>query len=472
MRKRDSRFCLRGLVLTLVIAMSAGWVKAQHRPLGPWEGEIALGGFPLGIRVMFGASGDSLRGTIDIPQQMAWGLSLRSIRYADPELHFELPAGPGLAIFNGVVRGDSIIGTFRQVGFAGTFTLVRRKEEVLPYRVEEVRFANDSITLAGTLTIPGRSGRHPAVVLIGGSGALSRDEEVFGFPVFRRLADSLTRRGFVVLRYDKRGAGSSNGNLMGSTVRDLAGDALAGFRLLESRNEVIREQICLLGHSEGGAVAALAAAENPGVAAIVVLGGTSVRGELVILDQIEKIGVANGTPRAEIDRDLLLERALFGSLKSGSGLDSIARILEVERSLELDRQMSNLTPDQKKGLPSADSLARQGVAAELTAVQTRWYRDFLEFDPASVIPRAECPIFALYGEKDVQVSPELNRPPMEAALREGGNPGSRVVVVPGANHLFQSSRTGVPGEYGVLKKEFVPGLVDQIVRWIEEQLPG
>jgi pimeloyl-ACP methyl ester carboxylesterase len=151
-------------------------------------------------------------------------------------------------------------------------------------------------------------------------------------------------------------------------------------------------------------------------------------------------------------------------------LDSLTVILEAVHRQELERQMSSLTPDQKKSLPSADSLARLRVGAELAAMRSPWYRQFLKFDPAEVIGSVSCPVLAIYGGKDVQVSADLNRGPMEAALQKGGNSRSRVVVIPDANHLFQEARTGIPAEYGMLKKEFAAGLTGQIVIWLNEQL--
>jgi pimeloyl-ACP methyl ester carboxylesterase len=458
------------LCLVMAIGMSVSAGQAQHLLAGQWEGAITLGGFPLGIRVLFRVDADSLRGTIDIPQQMAKGLELRNVSVASPKVHFELPAGPGVAVFDGTVRGDSLSGDFRQAGFTGRFELVRRPDILLPYRVEEVNFFSDTVALAGTMTLPIGPGPYPAILLIAGSGAQTRDEEVFGFPVFQVLSDSLTRHGFGVLRYDKRGTGSSTGDLMSCTVYDLAGDVLAGIRFLKTRSDIDTSRIALLGHSEGSAVAMVVASGDRAVATVVVLGGAAVCGDRVILDQMERIDAARGASRADIERHLEIERAVFASLESGNGLDSLTVILEAVHRQELERQMSSLTPDQKKSLPSADSLARLRVGAELAAMRSPWYRQFLKFDPAEVIGSVSCPVLAIYGGKDVQVSADLNRGPMEAALQKGGNSRSRVVVIPDANHLFQEARTGIPAEYGMLKKEFAAGLTGQIVIWLNEQL--
>ncbi len=154
---------------------------------------------------------------MDIPPQNAAGLSLKNVSFESPMVHFELAAGPGLALLDGEMKGDSLKGIFMQAGVTGSFFLVRSEaqqahapvEEIVPYKKEEVVFLNDSIKLAGTLTLPPTKGPHPAVIMITGSGPQNRDEELFGFKPFKIIADHFTRKGIAVLRYDDRGVGGS-----------------------------------------------------------------------------------------------------------------------------------------------------------------------------------------------------------------------------------------------------------------------
>ena len=124
------------------------------------------------------------------------------------------------------------------------------------------RSENGGVVLAGTLSFPEGRGPHPAVILISGSGAQNRDEEIFGFQPFRLIAEHLTREGIAVLRYDDRGVGGSSGSVSDATSEDFAGDVLAALDLLGSRPEIDPAAIGLLGHSEGGMVAPLAAARR------------------------------------------------------------------------------------------------------------------------------------------------------------------------------------------------------------------
>ena len=181
-------------------------------------------------------------------------------------IHFELQnAKPAVAVFDGTVQQDSILGTFMQGQARGTFSLKRVDGVTVaatapPYRIEDVTFANGAVTLAGTLTTPQGKGPFRALVMVTGSGVQNRDEELFGFKIFATIADHLTRNGVAVLRYDDRGIGGSTGNTGASTTADFAGDALAGLALLAGRPEIDRTRIGIWGHSEGATVAALAAA--------------------------------------------------------------------------------------------------------------------------------------------------------------------------------------------------------------------
>jgi pimeloyl-ACP methyl ester carboxylesterase len=109
-----------------------------------------------------------------------------------------------------------------------------------PYTNQDVSFNNDRgpVKLAGTFSVPNGKGPFPAVLLIAASGPEGRDENAGGHLVFVVLADHLLRRGFAVLRYDKRGVGASTGDFDKATFDDLVSDAAAAFRYLKSRPEV------------------------------------------------------------------------------------------------------------------------------------------------------------------------------------------------------------------------------------------
>jgi hypothetical protein len=167
----------------------------------------------------------------------------------------------------------------------------------VPYLVEEVTFPSGDHTLAGTLTLPSAPGPHPAIVLVSGSGPQDRDEALGGIAIrpFRLLADALTRAGVAVLRYDDRGVGQSTGDFSEATSADFAADAEAAITYLLSRPEIDPDQVGLLGHSEGGLIAAMLGARNDDLDFIISLAGPGVPGREVLTLQSRLLMEAEAT---------------------------------------------------------------------------------------------------------------------------------------------------------------------------------
>jgi pimeloyl-ACP methyl ester carboxylesterase len=461
------------LLCCLAMAFAAtSTILAQERIAGEWDGAISLPGIDLGILVHFSGPNDALQATIDIPMQMAKGLPLTNVRAALPAVHFELPAGPGLAIFEGTVAGDSIAGNFRQGGVTARFRLHRKGEPKSvapvpppPYREEEVRVPKGDVTLAGTLSLPPKGGPFAAAILLTGSGAQNRDEELFGFRPFKILADHLTRNGYAVLRCDDRGVGGSTGNMSTSTTADFAQDALAMFRFLQARSDIERSRIGFIGHSEGAEVAAMSAVRSPDVAFVILLAGPALPGDTVILSQIAALGRLQGESEANIGHGLALERRVFTTVREQKGWDELRAVLLDEMRRSVDR----LPADQKAAM--TDSMLAARVDIQMQAIRTPWFAFFISHDPAQDLADIRCPLLALFGELDQQVSPSLNMQPMSSALSKGGNPDVTLITVSGVNHLFQKAVTGSPAEYAGLEKEFAAGVLDRLTAWLKKRFP-
>jgi hypothetical protein len=459
---------MKAFFFTALMLICAAPLAAQSNIDGPWHGAISIGGMAIDINVRFASQGDSLSATIDVPQQGAQGLELKRVSRSGDSVHFELPSGLGLAAFDGARAGDSIAGSFHQGGGAGTFTLARGEapkpqavvEEHVPYRHEEVTFKNGDVTLAGTLTIPRGKGPFPAVVMITGSGPQNRDEELFGFKPFRVIADHFTRHGIAVLRYDDRGIGGSTGSVNQSTTSDFASDALSAVELLKSRSDIDSKHIGLMGHSEGGIVAPLAATRSKDVAFIVLMAGTGISGEQLLYAQGKAIALANGATEDAVGKEQKEQQRIFQAVRTGT-LDSLKRELRAEAQADLDK----LPQDQRKSVGSVDDL----LDAQLRSVSTPWFKYFLDYDPAVALAKVKVPVLMFFGEHDLQVPAELNRVAMVKALESGGNKRFKAIVLPKANHLFLTSATGNPMEYATMKKEFVPGFLDAATSWIQRQ---
>src|SRR5690606_10251915 len=182
-----------------------------------------------------------------------------------------------------------------------------------PYYSEDVTFHNESagITLAGTFTFPMDKGRYPAVILISGRGPQSRNEEMMGHKHFLVLSDYLTRNGIAVLRFDDRGFGESTGDFGSATTADFATDVESALEFLKARKEVDKDKLGLVGHSEGGVIAPMVAAESADLAFVVLMAGSGIRGDKLLLLQEELIERALGTPETEIQNLLSMNSKIF-----------------------------------------------------------------------------------------------------------------------------------------------------------------
>ncbi len=348
------------------------------------------------------------------------------------------------------------------LGFVPVLAAAQPGVADVPYAQEEVQVTSGTIRLAGTLTLPPGAGPHPAVVLLTGSGPQNRDEEVLGMPVFRLLADHLTRAGIAVLRCDDRGVGGSTGSVSQSTTSDFADDALAQVAWLKGRKEIDARRIGLVGHSEGAMVAPMAANRSGDVSFVVLLSGPAMSGEQIMLAQNELVGRASGVPDEQIRKNGALQRKVFAAARSGEGFEALTAEVRALASEALGR----LPEAQRKAIGDLDAAAARAAEQQVAGLRTPWFRYFLTYDPVPALEKLACPVLAIFGEHDTQVPAEPNREAMEAAFKRAGHRDYTIVVVPRANHLYQESVTGAPAEYPTLKKEFAAGFVETITKWI------
>jgi pimeloyl-ACP methyl ester carboxylesterase len=333
-----------------------------------------------------------------------------------------------------------------------------------PYTAEEVIYpVNDGsgVKIAGTLTIPQGPGPFPAVLLISGSGPQDRDGALYGHQPLLVIADHLSRHGIAVLRADDRGVGGSTGNVDEATTADFARDALAGVRFLASHPRIARDRIGLLGHSEGGVVAPLAASQSPGVAFLVLLAGTGVPGAEIVRRQGELIARANGVPEEAIQRSQEALRRTFEVLRAVP--DRAARTASL-RPLGKDLLVT-LSEDQIKTL---GGLGAAGDAV-IKGINTPWFRYFIDYDPRPALRKVKVPVLALNGTLDLQVPPDPNLPEIAKALKQAGNRDVTVRLLPGLNHLFQPATTGSPAEYGVIETTIDPQVLGLVTDWITKR---
>lgn len=432
---------------------------------GRWEGVtriVALGELP--IAVTFELSGDELLAAMDI--QGGIGLELVNVALEGSRIHFELESPFGQAIWDGEVRDGLIDGEFTQAGAEGIFRLERADlPEPSRFRSDDVTFTNGDIVLAGEVALPDGDGPHPAVVLISGSGDQLRDSEVAGFRVFAVLAEELAQAGIASLRYDDRGVGASSGDGLQATIEDRAADVEAAVELLSSRADIDTERIGLIGHSEGGMVAPLAANQSDDVAFVALLAAPAVPGTDLLETQLELLELS-GTPPDQIEQYQTIQRLVFDAIAEGQGWEDVEQAI---RALA-HRQVHELPEQSRQALGDLDEYVEVIVSQDMKTWQSPWFVSTVEHDSAAAIAALSVPVMALYGELDTQVRAGPNASAVSEAIAASNVPGYAIGTVLGANHLFQAATTGSPDEYDLLRPEFVPDFLDLLLPWLAEQV--
>ena len=333
-------------------------------------------------------------------------------------------------------------------------------------------YEHDTMRLAGTLTMPvGVKGKVPAVILITGSGAQNRDEELMGHKPFKVIAEYLSAHGYAVLRCDDRGVGGSTGDMVHATTFDFANDVEHQLLYLQSPRlnlNIDPDRIFLFGHSEGANVAAIVAVErsltvNP-VAGVAMLGGAGVDGKTALLQQNEAIFRLKGVEDSLITRRLACMRELYNvcdTLFLGEGADTVKTLNLAFRPL-FKKHSEGLTKEQKQRV----GLTTPECYGWAVTMATPWMRTFLNLDPAKYIARMRCPLLAIGGEKDCQVT-VANLSAIERVCKENDVPCS-IVCLKEVNHLGQVCKTGLVDEYAALGQAPDDKVLEALVQWLDK----
>jgi pimeloyl-ACP methyl ester carboxylesterase len=470
MLKKSGLFCLASLTVLCSAVHSQGAF-----PEGLWHGVLKVPGQELRVVFNVTRSGENeWKTTLDSPDQGAKGIPVAGTFVRGDTLIFDVKAVMGE--YRGVLDlEDGIVsGAWKQAGMAIPLSLSRtetapadaRPQEPrppYPYISEEVEFQNADagLTLAGTFTKPSSKGPFTAVVLVSGSGPQDRDESVFGHKPFLVLSDFLTRNGIAVLRYDDRGVGKSGGKYQDATTKDFTSDAGAAVEYLMSRKDVSPKRIGLAGHSEGGLAAPLVASKDKRIRFIVMLAGPGMRGDDLLVLQGGKIAQAGGATPDQIEKQTATQKKCFAILRETPNVDSAAAKL---RRVMVET-VAALTEEEKAKSGMNDAM----IDAAVGQMNSPWFRFFIAYDPLPALEKTACPVLALWGEKDMQVPPVENLPPVERALEKGGNKNAVLKILPGLNHLFQTCETGSPTEYARIEETFSPAALGVIVDWIQRQ---
>ncbi len=333
-----------------------------------------------------------------------------------------------------------------------------------PYYTEEVTFNNDGadITLAGTLSLPKKNGNFPAVILISGSGPQNRNEEVLEHKPFLVIADYLTRNGIAVLRYDDRGVEKSTGNFNTATTADFATDVENAVSYLQTRKEINKKKIGLIGHSEGGIIAPMIAAKSDDLAFIVLLAGTGIPGKQLLDLQQRLMAEASGLSGSNLEKMLSITKNAHDIVKKSEGFEQLYTDLSAYFKKVLE---DNPNSGKPAGISDEDFIKYQ-----VGQFANPWMIYFIKHNPTPVLEKVKCPVLALNGAKDLQVPSEINLRAIREALEKGGNKDVTTKEFAELNHLFQECKTGLPAEYGDIEQTFSPVVLEEILNWILKQV--
>ncbi|MRX68202.1 hypothetical protein SAMN06265349_103548 [Flavobacterium resistens] len=452
------------MIKTILIIITAllSFIMNGQEIAGQWNGLLKVPGTQLRVVFHVNKTETGYGATMDSPDQKVIGIPMEKASFDNSILKLEMPKAQ--ISYEGILNKDNIIvGKFTQRGQSTELNLSKEiiqkqvyarpqePQKPYPYYTEDVKFENktDKVVLAGTLSLPKKDGNFPAVILISGSGGQNRDSEILGHKPFLVLADFLTKKGFAVLRFDDRGVEQSTGDISKSTSADFARDVQAGVDYLQTRKEINKDKIGLIGHSEGGVIAPIVAGNSKAIDFIVLLAGPGLRGDKLLLLQKEAVERVSGVPENDIQKAQEIFRGAYD-------------IILVSKTND-----ENLKKDVTTYFASKYN---EEIAKSLTPQFTNnWMYYFLKMDPAVNLAKVKCPVLALNGSKDIQVPATVDLEAIEKTLLKAGNKNVKTKELPNLNHLFQESKTGSPEEYEKIEQTFSPLALEEISNWMMVQ---
>lgn len=437
---------------------------------GRWEGVLDIEGV-MKLRIVLRGFSDEhgTRVLMDSPDQAANNILTSKLARNGGHISFDVPSILGKYEGDLSTDGATMTGEWTQASRSMPLIMTRTSTNAalpepkrpqtpkapFPYKVEEVAYDNpkeSSVRLACTLTTPEKAGRHPAAILITGSGAQDRDETIFGHKILGVLADHLTRKGITVLRCDDRGFGKSTGVFLNKTPADFSTDVEAGLAFLRARPDIDPKRIGLIGHSEGSITGPMAAIRNPDVAFIVMMGGVGVKGVDLMAEQRMLIAASMGLPEEQKSMVRAANLGLLGAIANAP--DDAAAKTTAANFLLLAGAAQGMTQDM------ANQQAEQFASP--------YMRNMLQYDPVPVLGQVKQPVLAVTGSKDLQVPSYQNLPAIKAVMKD--NPDVTTVELPNLNHMFQTAKTGAVAEYGEIEETFASVGLTTISDWIVKRM--
>ena len=428
---------LRHLCTVAVLLLLPGTVWPQTAATECWEGSRSSAGKSQALMLRVERSAGSRKATVDLPDFGALDIPASAFTMAEGRIHFELVGDTSTTVFEGNVAADSIRGTWHEDARSGEFQLRRGQDPRAGLREEGVFFANGDVRLAGTLLLPAAHDPAPAIIFVHGAGPETRNASRF-------LAQFFVGHGMAALIYDKRGTGASTGDWMHSSFGDLAGDTVAAVNYLKARPEIDPLHIGLMGSSQGGWVAPMAALRSSDVHFVIVKSGAGVSPEEQELARVEMQMRSEGNSSQDIEQSLGLYRQVIAYARTRQGWDELSIALKAA---------------------SQKSWYYFG-----TVPKDWWFFDFIRlnfgYDPVPVLERVKCPLLIIFGGKDTDVPLEESLRRLVPALHGAGG-RSVIEIFPNAGHdLRVEPSKGEPWDF----PRFAPGYLELLPSWVKLQI--
>lgn len=441
-------------VLFLIFSLT-GWTQNQD-VTGSWEGELEVMGTKLNL--LFHIKKDDLGfiSTMDSPMQGALGIPIDQTKFENDSL---VLSAPSLGIvYQAQLKKDLLKGVFKQSGMEFPLIMKRTNEKTIPlnrpqtptppysYDTEDIKLKNplEGNILAGTIAQPKDFDKsQPILVMITGSGAQNRDEEILGHKPFAVIADYFAKQGIATLRMDDRGIGGSSKGSENDTSYSFATDISSAVDFLTERGYT---NVGLIGHSEGGMIAPITASLNNKVKFIILMAGPGIPiDELMVLQSYQASKLA-GVKESKLEKEREEYTQVFGYLKNYQGED--------------------LMNDFETFLNEHKFFDKQQRKDALKTLTTGWFQYFMKYYPDDYLSQIKIPVLAINGSKDFQVTPDENLSGIEQSLQKAGNTDYKIVKMEGLNHLFQTCETGFMDEYGKIEQTIAPQVLEMMSEWI------
>ncbi len=463
------------LLISTLFLCSSFYCSSQSFS-GAWYANLDVMGQKLSLVLHLSDSNNVWRGTLDSPDQNAFGIEMSSVNINGRTLQFTIDR-IGVNYLGNLNDSNQINGQFKQGGFKSELQFLKGKTDLppriylqepiepYPYLAEEVSFLQkqENFHLRGTLTRLEESQptRKPCIILISGSGPQDRNEEILGHKPFKLIADRLTLSGYIVLRYDDRGVGDSEGDFSIATSQSFATDAYSAVEFVKTLPYIDTNKIILMGHSEGAMVANIVAAEHKEIFAVVSLAGPGVSGAKILKEQQCLISKVNGAKRKDIEEIKSFDDAFYPLLKS----DNIEKSRQdAEAYLKEYSTRLNSKELEEAGYTKVEDWIKINMDTYLSP----WMLHFLNYDPKADLQKITCHYLAINGTKDLQVPCKMNLDAISAYCNPGEGRIKQITSLKGLNHLLQPTKTGNPAEYGSNEITVDEVVIKEIIAFIQK----